>query len=123
MCADVRERAQEQFLVCAEEETPVQSREDEHLLLPAAIGFNFLTVIRNSIGRLELFELIFALEKLRERHFLVANRRHEEQVELSDVINGNSRGAVSRRTNRIEAKRQSGGAIEFFPPGVQFHRE
>ncbi len=91
--------------------------------MPPAIGFHFLTVVRKSIRRLHLFKLIFALEELRQRDFLVADRRDEEQIELSDVIDCNSRGAVSRRTNRGEVKRKSDGVIELFPARDQFQRQ
>ncbi len=120
---DVGDRAQEQLLVCPEEETSVHSSEGEYLFLAAPIGFHCVAVIRSAIRRLHLFELIFAFEKLRQRDFLIANRRDEEQVQLSDVIDGDSRGAVSRRANGGEVERKSECVIKFLPARDQFHRE
>src|ERR1044072_3438018 len=71
---DVGERAQKQLLIRPKEEPSVHSSEGEYLLLTPAIGFHCVTVIRSAIRRLHLFELIFALEKLRQRDFLVTRR-------------------------------------------------
>ena len=67
--------------------------------------------------------MIFTFEELREGDLLIGNRRDEEQVELSDVVNGDSRGAVCRRTNRGEIERKPECAIKFLPARDQFHRE
>jgi len=82
-----------------------------------------VAVIRNAIRRFHLFELIFALEKLREDDFLIANRRDQEQVELSDVIDGDSRGAVGRRADGGEVKRKSQCVVKLLPARDQFQRE
>src|SRR6476660_4727459 len=117
MCAfiDICDGALKQLLVGPKQEPSVNCCESQHLLLPAAISFHRLTVIRSAIWWLFLFELIFTLEELSQRNLLLANGSDKEQVKLSDVIDGNCRSAVRRRTNGGEVQRKPNGIIELFP--------
>jgi len=80
-------------------------------------------MIDSSVRRFGLFKLIFAREELRQRDFLLAHRRDEEQVELSDVIDSDSRGAVGRGSNRGKVNRKSECVVEFLPTRDQFQRQ
>src|SRR2546423_10131821 len=79
-----------------------------------------MTIVGGAVGAFCLFKLLPGVEELCSRHLLFADRCNENQIQTTNVVNGNSGVRVCRATDGRSVERKTKRAIELFPSLNQF---
>src|SRR5829696_934808 len=114
---------QQEVLVAGQYEAPAQGGKSEHLFLPAMICFYRLAIVDHAAGRLHLFKLIFVREELSEGNLFFTEWRDKDEIELSDIVNSDSRFRFSCASDSCDVELKTEGAIKLFPARDEFQHQ